>query len=114
MGLVWFSSAKPRFLTSSTIPPAALNGYGPRNPARNLMISGCLLKDAWTFSPSDGGPCVPAVQPPAWEGLPAGGPVVVQPSKVLPSFSKDVEPAPAGTVMSSTDTPSKGMALSLT
>ena len=48
---------------------------------------------------------VPTIQSLVFPGLPAGGPGVVQPSRVSPSGSNDVLPWPVETVTSSTKAP---------
>src|SRR5215218_11415631 len=109
MGRVWFSSANSSPSTSSTIPPAAVNGYGPKTLDRKSMISGCRANEPSTMSPVDGGSSavVPAIQSLALPGLPSGGPATVQPSNVFPSSSNDVVPSPVDTTTSSTTTPWK-------
>ena len=89
------------------MPPAALNGYSPKYPARKSMISGWRANAAAATSPGDGGrsACVATIQSLSLPGLPAGGPETVQPSSGSPSSSNEVLPSPVDTTMSSRATP---------
>ena len=63
MGRVWFSSAKPIASVSSTMPPAAENGYRPKTSSSKSMISACRASDASMLTPSGGGVSAAADDP---------------------------------------------------
>ena len=74
---------------------------------RKERISGWRAKDASIVVPIGSGasaapPMIPLFSLP---GLPSGGPDAAQPSNGSPSSSKEVEPSPVDTSMSSTTTP---------
>ena len=79
------------------------------------MISPWRANEAATSAPSGGGAsaAVPTIQSFGLGALPAGAPGTVQPSNVLPSSSKEVEPGPAETTTSSTNAPASWMKSSL-
>ena len=89
------------------MPPDAEKGYGPNMSARKARISGWRSNDSWTESPigGGGGISVAGIHVFGFGWLPSGASGVVQPSRVSPSSSNDVEPAPVDTTMSSMPTP---------
>ena len=90
------------------MPPAVVNGYGPKLADRNRRNSGWWAKVAWAIVPGCGRSSgVPMVQVFSFAALPAGAPAAVQP--FYSSCSNDVVPSPVGTTSSPMKTPTLSM-----